>query len=161
MYGTEKCLPMSRRNSSSAELRQPLAVVDHLRLVGRRREVDEALELRADGRRIGSNLFVVEQVALARLARRVADHARPATDDHERRAACALEVGEHEDLDEVAHVERARRRVEADVAGDRRPPAPDALLEALGHLGDQAAPAQLGQKIVASSGHDPMLESRR
>ena len=48
---------------------------------------------------------LVQQVALGALARRVADHARPAANDDERRATGALEVRQHEALYEIAHVE--------------------------------------------------------
>ena len=44
----------------------------------------------------------VEQLALGGLARRVADHARAAADEHHRPTAGTLEVGQQEDLQQVA-----------------------------------------------------------
>ena len=95
---------------------------------------------------MASNLLVVEELALGRLARRIAHHAGPAADDHERRSARPLEVREHENLQQMAHVQRARRRVEADVGADRT--LRQALFEALRLLGDQAAPGQLSKQVV-------------
>jgi hypothetical protein len=47
-----------------APVGQPGAVVDHLGLVGARREVHEPLQLGADGVRVGADLLVGQQVAL-------------------------------------------------------------------------------------------------
>ena len=88
---------------------EPVEVVDHDRArVGR--EVEEPLELDPDGRDVGFERGDVEQVALGGTARRVADHARPATDDRERPAAEALQAEQPEDRHEVADVERRARR---------------------------------------------------
>ena len=85
-----------------------------------RREVEEALEL-APGSpaTFALELLAVEQVALGRAARRVADHPRPAADERDRPAAVPLEVEQAEDRDEVADVERRPGRIEPVVGRDR------------------------------------------
>ena len=118
MYGIVKCLPTSRRNSSSRHLAQPVEVVDHDRRV-RAVEVEEALELGADRGDVRLERLPVEQVPLGRRPRRVADHPGPAADERDRPAAVALEVEQPEDRHEVADVERGSRRVEPVVGGDR------------------------------------------
>ena len=60
----------------------------------------------------------IEQVALRRPPRRVADHAGPATDDGHRLAAGALQTEQAEDRHEVADMKRRAAGIEPDVAGD-------------------------------------------
>src|SRR6266404_9897856 len=136
MYGIVKCLPTSRRKSSSwisPSQSRLLTIAD-------RREIEEPLELAAHRGHVRGQGFAIEQVALARPARRIADHPRPATDHGNRAAAVPLQLDEPEDRDEVADMEPRPRRIEADIAGDR-PPRGEARLEALRGVVEHAAPA--------------------
>ena len=88
---TEKCLPTSRRNSSSVELREPVVVV---RQAAARPavEVEEALELRAQrSSPLGDDVVRVQR-ALGGLAARVADQPGAAADEGDRPVAGALEA---------------------------------------------------------------------
>ena len=77
MYGIVKCLPTSRRKSSSRSEPEPVVVVGHQR-PGRAVEVEEPLELGPDRGGVGDDHLAGQQVALGRASRRVADHARAA-----------------------------------------------------------------------------------
>ncbi len=70
------------------------------------REVEEPLELAAQGRDVRLERLAVEQVPLGRAAGRIADHAGPAADHGDRPAAEPLEPQQPEDRHEVADVER-------------------------------------------------------
>ena len=119
MYGTVKCLPMSRRKSISDSGPEPVEVVDH----DRARRPGVKSRNRSSWPRIAatfaSSVVAIEQVPLGRPPGRIADHPRPAADERDRAAAEALQPEQPEDRDEVADVERVGRRVEPDVAGDR------------------------------------------
>ena len=107
----------------------------------------------ADGGPVAIQDLVLEQVPFGALAGRVADHARAAADERDRDAARALQVGQQEDLDEVAHVERRPGRVDADVGADGTTGEP--RLQAVGHDLGHAAPAQLGQEIATGMLRSP------
>ena len=120
MYGTVKCLPVSRRKSISDSFAEPVEVVDHQRAARPGREVEEPLELAAQR----------GDVVLERLRRR-AGCARssgrtgrrscpvpPPTTRH-RPSAEALQAQQPEDRDQVPDMQRIGGRIEADVAGDR------------------------------------------
>ena len=133
-----------------AVLREPLAVVEQP-CTARSVEVQEALELRPDGRPIRVERVVIEQVALGALARRVADHPGAAADNRDRRSGTGpLQRDEHRDRHQVAHLERGRGRVEADIAADR--PARQPLGEALRLVLEEAAPLQLTQEGMPLGG---------
>ena len=106
MYGTVKCLPVSRRKSISDSSPEPVEVVDQDGAARARREVEEPLELAADARDVRLERVAVEQVALGRTARRVADHPGPAADERDGPPAVALQPQQPEDRHQVADVER-------------------------------------------------------
>ena len=86
------------------QLPEPVEVVDHDRArIGR--EVEEPFELDADGRDVGFEGGDIEEVPFRGTTRRVADHARPATDHRERPAAEALQAEQPEDGHEMTDVE--------------------------------------------------------
>ena len=132
-----------------AVLAEPGSVVQQDRRVRPGGEVQEAPQLLPHGRAVAIQDRVVQQVPLRARARRVADHARAAADERHRDAAGALQVGQQEDLDEVAHVERRAGRIDAHVGADGA--AGEPCLEAVGDDLGHAAPAQLGQEI--GNGH--------
>ena len=145
MYGTVKCLPVSRRKSISDSSPEPVEVVDQDRPVRAGREVEEPLELAADRRDVGLERLAIEQVPLGRAPRRVADHPGPAADQRDRPAPEPLQPEQPEDRDQVADVERVRGRVEADVAGDR-PARREPGRQPGRRLVEDAPPLELGQQ---------------
>ena len=120
MYGTVKCLPVSRRNSISPRLPEPVEVVDERRRVIARREVQEPLQLAADPRHVPLERLAIEQVPFRGSSRWVADHAGPASHEGDRTAPEALQAEQPEDRHEVTDVERGARRIESDVTADPR-----------------------------------------
>ena len=94
----------------------------------------------------------VEQLALVLLAAGVADHARAAAGQGDGPVAGLLEPAERAELQQVAHVEAVRRRVEPGV--DREPGLVEALRELrVGHLVDQAAEGE----VLRERGHASTL----
>ncbi len=87
-----------------ADRLQPLRVVVHDR-AARPTEVEEPLQLRSDRGHVRLDLLARLQVALGGASRRVADHARPATDEGDRASAAELEPDEPEDRHQVADVQ--------------------------------------------------------
>ncbi len=123
------------------DLLQPVEVVDHHR-ARRPREIQEALQLAADGLRVCRQRLAVQEVPLGGGPRRVADHPRPAADQRDRPPAVALKLEQPEDRHEVADVERRSGRVEAVVAGDR-PPGREAGRQARRRVVEHPPPGQL------------------
>ena len=100
------------------ELLHPVVVVDQLgrvRFVGR--EVDQPLELPADTLLIAAQRLLVEQVALERLAGRVANHARRSADQKDRLMAATLEMLQDHHADQMPDMQRVGRRINPDVGG--------------------------------------------
>ena len=118
MYGHREVLAGVAQEIDQRQLAEPVEVVQqHRARPGR--EVEEPLQLPADPRHVRGERLAVQEVPLARPARRVADHPRPAADERDRPAAVALQAQQPEDRDQVADVERRPGGVEPDVAGDR------------------------------------------
>ena len=121
--------------------RGPVVVVDHRRGV-RSLERQERLDLAAH--LLDPLLDGVERVerALARLLG-VADHAGRPTHQEVRRVAGLLQSARGQDLDQVAHVQAGRGRVEADV--EPHAPLPERLAQGVEvrRVGDQAAPLEV------------------
>jgi hypothetical protein len=84
---------------------QPVEVVDHQRLPRAGREVEVSLELAADPGDVGLQGRLVEQAALGRSSRRIADHAGRAADEGDRSSAVALQLEEPEDRHQVPGVQ--------------------------------------------------------
>ena len=100
------------------EASHPVGVVRHARPGGGVIEREQPAELGADPRDVRGERGVVEQVALVRLARGIADHARRAADDDDRPVPRELEALEQDRRHEVADVEARRGGVVARVDGD-------------------------------------------
>ncbi|SIJ87364.1 Uncharacterised protein [Mycobacteroides abscessus subsp. abscessus] len=99
------------------DLRRPVVVVDDAGGV-RSGEVEEAFDLGADlADPFLDDLARVER-ALPRHPR-VADEAGGPADERERIVPGLLEAGGRDELDEVAHVQARRGRIETDVIGQR------------------------------------------
>ena len=73
-------------------------------------EVEEPLELRAHAGDVGLDLLGRQQIALLRLAARIADHAGAAADERDRRVAEPLQAREAHHGEQVADVQARRRR---------------------------------------------------
>ena len=102
---------------------------------------EEPLDLRAQPRGVLGHLVAVQQLALARLARRVADHAGRAAHQRDHLVAGAAQVGHQHQRHQVAGVQAGRRRIGADVHRQRRG---QDLGEVLGRrLLNQTAPGKL------------------
>ena len=140
---------MSRRKSTSVQRVQPRRVVAHARRV-RSLEVEEPLELAADAVRVRRDLLGREQLPLRRLPARVADHPRPATDERDRPMTEALQMHEHHDRHEAAHVQAVPRRVESDVRRHR--PAGQRCRHPVGVLVHQPTPPKLVEHSVRLHG---------
>src|SRR5439155_4681768 len=110
-------------------------------------EVQEALELDADRGGIRLDRRAIQQVALGRTARWIADHAGPPTDEYHGTTAVALEVDEAEDRHEVPDVEPRRRWIEAVVAGDRAARR-QSRRQSGRRVVEHSAPLELGEKAA-------------
>ena len=128
----------------------PVVVVDRGRGVVAL-EGDEARDLLAHP--LGPLLDGVEGVerALAGVAR-VADHAGGAADQDVGRVAGQLQAPRGDELDEVAHVEARRGRVEADIELDAPLAQRRAERVAVGGVGHEAAPLQLVECVGGRHG---------
>ena len=93
----------------------------------------------------------VEELPLVLLPAGVADHARAAAGEGDRPVARLLEPAQRAELEEIAHVEAVRRRVEAGV--DREPGLVEPLRElGIGRLVDEAAEREvLGKRRHAAT----------
>src|SRR5262249_18684578 len=126
-----------------ADAAEPVVVVDEDRL-GR----DDAAELRLEAALVPRQGLGVEELALARLARRVADHSGRAADERDVTVPGAREPRRHRERHEVAGVERGRRRVVAAVEADRTGGELRAQAFLVGDIVDEPARAELGQNIT-------------
>ena len=115
-------------------------------------QVEELAELGADALEVALDRLEVEQLALVLLAAGVADHAGAAAGEGDRPVTRLLEPPERAQLQEVAHVEAVRRRVEPGVDGEAGVVEPLRQL-GVGHLVDQAAEGE----VLRQRGHDPTL----
>ena len=98
------------------KLLHPVVVVDHDGGVGSvGLEIEQFGQLALDGLLVVTQRLLVEQVALLRLARGVADHARSAPDEGQRTMAAQLEVLENHHADQVADMQRIGRGVDAQI----------------------------------------------
>ena len=87
------------------EVLHPVVVVDHDGRVGRVAvEIEEAGKLLLDALLVVAQRLGVEQVALGRLHRRVADHSRGTAYQGHRTMAAVLQVLEHHNSYEVSYM---------------------------------------------------------
>ena len=121
---------MSRRIVDHRHRRQPVEVVEHLRLGRTGREVEEALELWPERGRVVLDGRRRQGASARGLARGVADHAGAAADEHDRAATGALQMRQQEHLQQMPDVQRGSAGIEADVGADRA--GREALFEAFG-----------------------------
>ena len=82
-------------------------------------KVQEAAQLGLHRFDVGPHLIDVHQVALDGPTPGVADHAGGATGEDDGSVAVVLEATQQEQRDQVAHVQRGRRRIESGVQRDR------------------------------------------
>ena len=125
-----------------AQLAQPRQVVLKLGPVAAR-EVKQALEdlaLRGD---VGLDELRRHQLSLCRLAGRVADKTGATAQQDHRLMTCALPVHQQLDRNKVANGQRVRRGVKARICPSRAACKMRAELRLVGHLMQQATPAQL------------------
>ena len=95
---------------------------------------------------LASSVASSMQVPLGARARRIADHARAATDEGDWPPARTLEVRQQEDLHQVPDVQGWAGRVEADVGADGASQQP--RLEAVRVGLQEPAPGELGEQAV-------------
>ena len=127
--------------------------------VGTRRNRGSARAGRGSPAVLATTISRVEQVALGRGPRRVADHPGPAAHQGDRPATVALEVEQAEDRDQVADVERRPGRVEADVA-ERRPDRGAARPGRACRV-EEASPAELVEKAAEPGRRRSIVRRRR
>ena len=92
---------------------QPVGIIDHNRRLKKARE-GAADALLVHGDRLGR-----EELTPLLFPARIADLAGAAAEQHDRAVAGLLQPPQQHDRDEIAHVERARGQIEADVGRDR------------------------------------------
>ena len=125
----------------------PVVIVDELGLVGRVGvEVQELAQLGLDPGHIVRERLLVQKVPLLAFHRRVADHARSAAHQRDRRMAAALEMLEYHHTDKMPDMQAVRRRVNPDVR--RLRPFHQFLFRPRHDILDHAAPFQLFNKIL-------------
>ena len=101
------------------EVLHPIVVVYQFCVVGSiRLEVEEFAQLLFDTLLVVAQGLFVEQVALLRFARGVANHTGSTPDQGQRFVAAALEMSQHHHAAQVAYVERIGRGVETQVGGN-------------------------------------------
>ena len=120
----------------------PVVVVHHGRRVGGGVEVEESLELLTDAPDPLVDHLGLVQGALPRFFW-VTDHPGGTTDECEGLVAGDLEPANRQDLQQVAHVQARRRRVEAAVERDRCLGCCRAERVKIRRLGDEAAPLEV------------------
>jgi len=98
----------------------PVGVVDEGCGIRAVLEVEQSLELPLDVGDVGSERVGVEQVALLAAARWVAHHARCSTSKHDWPVTEQLQTSQRDLPEQIADVQRVRRRVKADVGGELR-----------------------------------------
>jgi hypothetical protein len=98
-------LPDVAQEIEVADTGRPRGVVHHPRRVGLGVEVEDLRELGLDAGEVPVELLAGEEVALGRLARRVADHPRGAAGKGDRAVPAQLEPPKHQLADEAADVE--------------------------------------------------------
>ena len=116
---------VSRTTSAKLELREPLAVVAHLRPL----RIEDQQRLVDVGARVRVDLLVGEDRPLGRAARRIADPGRVVADDQDADVARILERAHPLERDRTADVDVRRGDVDAELDA-QRPPERELLLEA-------------------------------
>ena len=79
-------------------------------------KVQELAQLLLDALLIVAQSRFVEQIALLRLARRVTDHTRSATDQRQRLVAATLEMTQNHHTAQVSDVQRIGCRVDTQIS---------------------------------------------
>jgi hypothetical protein len=138
------------------ELRGPVPVVHEGRPRGAL-HVEDPRHLSRDGGHVGRQRGLVEQVALLRAARGVADHAGGATGEGDGAVAGVLEPPQDQQADEVPDVQARRRGIAAVVEGD------GAVGEAPGEGGPVGGVVDepAGIEVVEDPGHRPIVTAAR
>ena len=128
-----------------ADRAHPVGIVEQERGIRLALEIEQPAQLALDARDVGLEAFRREEIALGRLAARVADHAGRAARDGDGPMARQLEPAQNEQADQVAEVEAVGGRIEADVKGDRGRAGREQPFQflAIGHVGDQPAPMKV------------------
>ncbi len=123
---------------------QPVGVVEQEGAV----EIEELAELGPDALQVALDRLEGEQLALVLLAPGVADHAGPAAGQRDGPVPGLLEAPQRAELQQAAHVQAVRARVEAGVDREARLVEPLGQL-GVGHLVDQAAEGE----VLRERGH--------
>ena len=137
-----KVFPNVAQEIEHADGPHPVGVVEQQGRVHLRVEIEQPPELALDAGNVGLKRIGGKQVALGRLAARVADHAGRATRDCDGPVSRQLEAAQEQQPDEMAEVKAVGRGIEADVERDRFRAGREQALEflAVGHVGHQPAP---------------------
>ncbi len=140
---TVKCLPTSRRKSSSG-IGASQSVLSTM--TGAGSGSSEALELGPDAGRVGRDLLGRQERALGPLAARVADPRGAGAEQDDRPVPVRLEQAQHQHADQAPDVEAVGRHVDAVVDGE---PLAGQLVRqgVVGDLVDQAPPPQLVEHV--------------
>jgi len=135
---------------------EPVGVVGHQRRrrPGRAVEIQVVGEGPADPGDVGVDRVFGQQLAALVLARRVADLGRAAAHQGDRPVAGLLHPAQQHDLHQVPDMQRIRRRIEADIAGDRPLGRQGVQRLEVGALVDIAARVEQAQQVgLEPAGH--------
>ena len=128
------------------DILSPVVVVDKLRTVwGVALEIEEFGKLLLDALLIMTESLLIEEVALSRLPRRVADHTGGAAYESERLVSATLEMAEHHHAAEVSDMKRIGCGVDSKVSSGHL--FLQLLVCARHHGVDHAAPGQFFNEI--------------
>ena len=124
---------------------QPVDVVDDARGVPSAFKVEKVLKLWANARHMHVDLLRREQIALLRLAARIADHAGSAADHRNRGVPGALHARKPHQGQHVSDVQTRRRRIEARIHSDGL--GREQFAQSFGRVVDEISPRQLVEQI--------------
>ena len=130
-----------------AQLRQPLVVIQHDGVGRAVAESQEFLEHAFDAGDVLGDLLFGQQGALGVLERRIADLGRAAAHQDDRLVPGLLQTTQQHDLDQVADMQRRRRRVEPDIARDHAGRRRLVQFDRVGDLVDIAARLHQTQEV--------------
>ena len=132
---------------------EPIGVVDHHRAARAVAEAQELGEHALDAGDVRGDLGVAQQLARLVLAGGVADLGGAAADQDDRAMAGLLQLAQHHDADEIADMQRRRRAVEADIAGEPLAPREPVQSRLVRRLMDVAAGLKLVQEVRFRGAH--------
>ena len=132
---------------------EPIGVVDHHRAARPVAEAEEPGEHALDAGDVRGDFDIAQELARLVLAGRIADLGGAAADQDDRAVTGLLQLAQHHDADEIADMQRRRRAVEADIAGEPFAPREPVQSRLVRRLMDIAAGVKLVQEVRFRGAH--------